>query len=109
MLRRQEVYKQFIDQTSKCYVHALQHGEAEADISGLVTLYALIGRMRITSTPKVVGIADQITRKILDSYLAPDKTFLQLREMVNSESIDIIGEFSEACREELESLRALQL
>jgi hypothetical protein len=52
---------------------------------GWYTLYALIGRVRIMSTPKVVGIADQIGRKILDSYLAPDKTFLELREMVKSE------------------------
>lgn len=108
MLRREDVYKEFIVQASKCYVDALQHGEAEADIPGLVTLYALIGRMRIMSTSKVVDIADQIGRKILDSYLAPDKSFPELREMVKSKSIDIIGEFSEACREEFESLRARQ-
>ena len=108
MLRREDVYKEFIEQASKCYVDALQHDEADADIPGLVTLSALIGRMRIMSTPKVVGIADQIGRKILDSYLVPDKTFHELREMVKSDSIDIIREFSEACREEFESLRARQ-
>src|ERR1700742_5119455 len=27
--RRQELYKEFIEAASKCYVHALQHGEAD--------------------------------------------------------------------------------
>jgi len=91
MLRREDVYKEFIEQASKCYVDALQRGETEADIPGLVTLYALIGRMRIMSTPKVVGIADQIGRKIVDSYLAPDKSFLELREMVKSANQSILS------------------
>jgi hypothetical protein len=44
-LRRQELYKEFIEAASKCYVHALQHDEA--DIPTLVELYVRVGRMRI--------------------------------------------------------------
>jgi hypothetical protein len=102
--RRQDLYKEFIEATSKCYVHALQHGEA--DIPALVELYAKLGRMRILSSPKVLENAEQIERKIVDTYLAPDKTFLELREMINSESVDLLREFSEACRAEFEQLRA---
>ena len=36
--RRQDLYKEFIEDASKCYVHALQH--EEADIPTLVGLYA---------------------------------------------------------------------
>ena len=82
ILRRQELYKEFIEHASKCYVHALQHGEA--DIPGLVELYATLGTMRILSSSKVLECAEQIERKIVDTYLAPDKTFLELREMINS-------------------------
>jgi hypothetical protein len=32
-------------------------------------------------------------------------TFLELREMANSGSIDLLRDFSETCREEFESLR----
>ena len=104
--RRQELYKEFIEQAEKCYVDAIQHDEA--DVSGLITLYAKIGRMRILSAPEVVMAAGQVGRKILDSYLEKNKTFVELREMVKSDAIDILAGFSEACREELESLRGHQ-
>jgi hypothetical protein len=106
-LRRQELYKEFIEEASKCYIDALQHDKG--DVPSLVTLFAKIARMRVLSPPKVIDSAERIGRKILDTYLEPDKSFLELREMVNSNSIDIIGEFSEACGEEFESLRPQQL
>jgi hypothetical protein len=105
-LRRQELYKEFIEEASKCYIDALQHDKG--DIPSLVTLYSKIDRMRVLSAPKVIDSAERIGRKILDTYLEPDKSFLELREMVNSNSIRIIGDFSQACREELELLRPRQ-
>jgi len=105
-LRREELYKEYIEEASKCYIDALQHDKG--DIPALVTLYTKIGRMRVVSSPKVIETAEQIGRTILDTYLQPDKTFPELLEMVISKSIDIIGDFSEACREEFESLRAQQ-
>jgi hypothetical protein len=91
---------------SSCYVHALQHGEA--DIPALVNLYAKLGRMRVLSSPKVLESAEQVERKIVDTYLAPDKTFLELREMINSRSVDLLRNFSAACRAEFEALRSKQ-
>lgn len=105
-LHRQEIYKEFIEEASKCYIDALQHDKA--DIPALVGLYAKIGRMRVLSSPTVVQYAEQIGREILDTYLKPDKSFLELREMVNSGSIDFLVGFSEACRAEFEALRAKQ-
>lgn len=102
-LHRQDLYKEFIEEASKCYIDALQHDKG--DIPSLVTVYTKISRMRVLSPPKVIDTADRIARKILDTYLEPDKTFLELREMVNNNSIDILRDFSEACREEFESLR----
>ena len=107
VVRRQDLYKEFIEEASKCYVHALQHDEA--DIPSLVGLYAKLGRMRVLSSPKVLESAEEIERKIVDTYLAPDETFLELREMINSRSVDLLREFSAACRAELESLHAQQL
>ncbi len=103
-LLRHELYKEFIEEASKCYTDALQHDKA--DIPALVGLFAKLGRMRVLSSPKVVESGEQIGRKIVDTYLEPDKTFLELREMLNSGSIDLLRDFSEACRAELESLRA---
>jgi hypothetical protein len=103
-LRRQELYKEFIEAASKCYVDALQHDKA--DIPALVELYVRVGRMRILSSPNVVESAELVARTIIDTYLAPNKTFLELREMVNSGTIDLLRDFSEACHAEFESLRA---
>ena len=105
-LHRQELYKEFIEEASKCYIDALQHDKG--DIPSLITIYAKISRMRVLSSPMVIDSAERIVRKILDTYLEPDKTFLELRDMVNSNSIDIIRNFSEVCREEFESLRPQQ-
>ena len=104
-LHRQELYKEFIEEASKCYIDALQHDKG--DIPSLVTLYAKISRMRVLSSPKVIDSAERIVRHS-DTYLEPDKTFLELRDMVNSNSIDIIRNFSEVCREEFKSLRPQQ-
>ena len=102
-LRRQELYKEFIEEATKCHIDALQHNEG--DIPALVVLYSKIGRMRTLSSPKVIHSAEQIGKKILDTYSQPNKTFRELRDMVSNQSIDIFRDFSEACREELKALR----
>src|ERR1700756_1087868 len=106
--RRQMLYRDFIDEASKCYIDALQHHEADADIPGLVGLYAKLGRMRVLSSKPVVHCAEQIARKIMDPYLEPDKSFVELRDMAQTGAIDLLREFSETCREEFQHLRAQQ-
>jgi hypothetical protein len=104
-LRKQDLYKGFIEAAARCYVHALQH--EEADIPGLVDLYAKIDRMRVLSSTKVVEIAERFARKIIDTYSEPNKSFIELREMINSSSVNLMREFSTACREEFETLRTV--
>jgi hypothetical protein len=79
----------------------------EADIPSLVDLYAKIDRMRILSWAKVVEIAERFARKIVNTYSEPNKSFVELREMINSNSVNLMREFSTACREELETLRTV--
>jgi hypothetical protein len=106
-LRRRDLYKEFIEAAARTYVHALQHGEA--DIAGLVDLYAKIDRMRILSSAKVVDIAERFAQKIVDTYSEPNKSFVELREMINSSSVNLMREFSTACREEFETLRTVRM
>jgi hypothetical protein len=61
--------------------------------------------MRVLSTTDVVAIAERIERTILDTYLQPDRTLIDLREMAMSRSIDLFVDFSEACRTEFTTLR----
>ncbi len=101
-LRRQDIYKVFIEQASKLYIEALQNDEP--DVSALMTLYAQISRMRVVSSTSVVECADQIVKKIIATSLEPNKTFPELRKMATSGLIDPLREFSEAARAESERL-----
>jgi hypothetical protein len=105
--QRQILYRDFIEEASKCYIDALQHDEA--DIAGLVGLYAKLGRMRVLSSKPVVDSAESIVRKILDAYLEPDKTFVELRDMAMQGTIDLWHDFAHACRVEFEDMQARQL
>jgi hypothetical protein len=64
--------------------------------------------MRILSSAKVIAIADQIGLRILATYLQPNKSLPDLMEMVRGKSFDFLRDFSDACREEFETLRAQQ-
>ncbi|QIG98105.1 hypothetical protein [Bradyrhizobium sp. 6(2017)] len=104
--RRQVLYSDFIEDAAKCYIDALQHDEA--DIPGLVGLYAKLSGMRAVSSKTVIRRAEDVVRKILDTYLEPDKSFVELREMAIDGTIDLLRGFSDACRDEFEEMQAKQ-
>jgi hypothetical protein len=101
--RRQSLYQDFIEDASKCYIDALQHNEA--DISGLVSLYAKLSKMRALSSKPVIDCAEHVARNILDTYLEPDKSFVELRQMAIDGTIDLLQGFSDACHDEFEEMR----
>ena len=101
--RRQKLYKQFIDEASKLYADALVHDNSE--VSALVNMYALIGRMRISSSDPVIGKAESVARMIIETYFSPNRTFPELRQLMNSRSMDPLREFGEVCRKELNALK----
>ena len=67
----------------------------------MVDLYALIARMKILSSDAVIEAADKAGRLILETYLSPNRTFVDLPELINE--MDPLRDFSEACRSELQS------
>ena len=103
--RREELYNDFIEEASKWYADAYEHDKAE--ISNLVKLYALVSKMRVLSSPKIVENADRVVGLIIETYLAPNKSFRDLPEMVNNDAMDPLRDFSNACREELRGHRSL--
>ena len=106
-IRRQDLYKEFIEEAANCFADALQHEKPE--IPAWIELYAKIGRMRVVSSPRVVVSAEQVGQKIIDTYMEPNKTFLEVREMIHTKAIDILSDFGRACREEFDTLRTHQL
>ena len=65
-------------------------------------LYALVSMMRVISSTPIVESANHVVRLIADSYVSPNKTLRELHQMVDSDSIDALRAFSEACRAELQ-------
>jgi hypothetical protein len=74
----------------------------KSEIPQLVSLYALIGRMRILSSDRVVQAAERAGRLIIETYLSPNREFGDLPEFM--EEMDPLRGFGEACRRELHSI-----
>jgi hypothetical protein len=99
---RQKLYRSFVEEASRLYIDALTHDAP--DLSKTVTLYALISRMRVLSSPRVVAEAEKIARLIVNSYPEPNRTFTELRQMMDVNAFDPLRGFAESCREELQAL-----
>ena len=97
--RREDLYRDFIKEASRLYTDAFEHDKA--DTSKLVKLYALVSRMRVLSSSRIIESADKVCRVIVETYLSPNKTFRDLPEFLDNVAMDPLREFSNACREEL--------
>ena len=106
MLRRSDLYRDFIVAASRSYGDALMTSEPQ--IADLVELYAMISRMRVLSTSRIVVAADKIMRVIVDTYSAQNKSALEVRELIKEGTeIDVLKDFGEAAREEMHLLNVL--
>jgi hypothetical protein len=106
-LRRQDLYKEFIQEASKSFVDALQHDNP--NIGSIMVLYEKLSRMRIISSPEVLAAAEKVVKRII-TLLQPaiSLTSEKVRQMFESGSADILRSFGEACRLEFDALRAQQ-
>lgn len=100
---REEFYKTFIKEASKLYTDAYEDNQAET--SKVVNLYALISEMRVRWSPRIVETADGVVRAIVETYLAPHKTFRDVPEILDNAALNPLREFSNACRDELQGHR----
>ena len=85
-----------------CYADALE--ENEPDPGMLATLYGEIGQMRLHSSEPVVIEARNIAHKILQTYHDPNRTKEEIRDLLESGSVDLFSKFGDACRAELDRL-----
>ena len=105
LARRQELFRDFIVSGSRVYGEALTSSEPK--IPELVELYALLSRMRVLCRPETVAAGEKLMSTIVDTYLAPNRTFKELRDLMTAgDGIDPLKEFSVAAREEIEAARA---
>ena len=99
--RRQKLYNAFIDGAAKMYGDALIHDKLE--LSGLIELHTIVSRMRVFSSAAVIENAISVVRVITETYSQPNKSALEIEEMIENGTIDLLKGFSEACRREFET------
>ena len=73
------------------------------DITSLIGIYALKNQIHLISSPQVVAAAEAVTQVIVDSYLAPNITMEEMRANWIDRHVDPLRDFSEACRQELQT------
>jgi hypothetical protein len=100
--QRQQLYSEFIQGTVRCYADALQQNEP--DPGRLANMYGEIGRMRLSSSEAVVNEAYAIVHTILQTYHDPNRNREEIRDLLNSGSVDLFSKFGDACRAELAQL-----
>jgi Tfp pilus assembly protein PilP len=62
----------------------------------------MVSTMRVLSSPSVVENADKVVRVIIETYLSRNKSFGEVTEILDNESMNPLRDFSNACREDLE-------
>jgi hypothetical protein len=68
----------------------------------MVGVYALLSKIRMTSTATIVESAEAVIRTILTTYSCPNKSTPELQDLVlNRTFVDPLLAFSEVCRDEL--------
>ena len=100
--RREALYSDFIGESARLLVDALQHNAS--DLQKLLPVYALLSRIRLTSSEPVLQVAEQVVKTIVSAYPEPNLT----AEEIQSQALnghDQLGQFSNVCRSELDSLQ----
>jgi hypothetical protein len=93
------LYKGFVAEASRVAVDALLHSLERPD--QLVTLYGILGRIRIMSSDEILAKAEECCRRIVELYWRPNMTPEQFRAALEAHEFDLLKEFSVACRREL--------
>jgi len=94
------LYNEYISLAAGLYADALTNQMEE--LSKLVPLYALGSRMRLVSARAVTDAAVRIDDAILQTYMAPNRSLHEARQLVQEGEIKtLLIAFSEACRDDL--------
>jgi len=102
IIRREALYSDFITESARVFVDALQHNVS--DPQKLIPVYALLSRIRLSSSPLVLERAEEVVKAILIAYPKPNLTPEQI-ELRALSAEDPLRQFSDTGRLELESFQ----
>ncbi len=102
IFHREELYSDFITESARLLVDALEHNES--DPKNLIPAYALLSRMRLSSSPHVLTTAENVVREIVDTYAKPNLTPGEIESRAVNGS-GPLKTFGDVCRAELDATR----
>jgi hypothetical protein len=73
------------------------------DLNKLIPTYAVLGRIRVSSSIDVLASAERVVDHIMTTYLEPNLTLEEIHSKA-AERVDPLRDFSNICRCELEAL-----
>jgi hypothetical protein len=101
VFHREQLYSDFISESARALVDAMEHDFK--DVNKLVPIYAVLGRIRVSSSGDVLASAERVVDQIIATYAQPNLTPEEIRSLAAKRQ-DPIRDFSTICRCELESL-----
>lgn len=101
--KREALYGEFIAECTRLLMDAFLHTLEKPDT--LLPIYALVNRIRLAASPRVLAEAERLVGRITEQYFSRNLTVDELRALARSQEGDPLRTFGEACRAELESMR----
>ena len=93
------MYGEFITEASRLAVDAVSH--SLDSLEKLVTLYGILGRIRLISSEEVLAEAEASCQRIVELYARPNISVEQIDGSFDPDKLDPLKTFSSACRAEL--------
>ena len=100
---REQLYSDFISESAHAMADAIQHNLQ--DPNNLTPAYALLSRMRLSSSTDVLASAERVIQHIINTYSEPNLTPEEIQSRAAKRE-DPLREFSDICRAELKAMHS---
>jgi hypothetical protein len=102
VFHREQLYSDFISESARAIADSIQHNFQ--DPNKLTPTYALLSRIRLSSSPSVLVSAERVIQHIINTYAEPNLTPEEIQSRAAKRE-DPLREFSNICRAELEQMQ----
>ena len=99
---REQLYSDFINESAHAIADAIQHNLQ--DLNKLTSTYALLSRIRLSSSTKVLASAERVIQDTISRYSEPNVTPEEIQFRAAKRE-DPLREFSNICRAELQGMQ----
>ena len=98
---REQLYSDFISESAHALADAIQHNLQNPN--NLTPAYALLSRIRLSSSTDVLASAERVVQHIINTYSEPNLIPEEIQSRAAKRE-DLLRDFSIVCHRELESL-----